>query len=304
MSSRHIPFAQIVESASDIIVVTTADLDLPGPVIVYVNAAFTRLTGYAAADVIGHTPRILQGIDTDQVTLRAIRTALKKGEPVHQTVLNYSKTGSQYWLDLRIVALRDATNAITHFAAIQRDVTADKRRFGELELAALRDSLTGIPNRRAFVRAVHTAVTAAEMRTASGQDFKGPSIAFIDVDHFKRINDQLGHAAGDEILLGVANRLTASLRRGDTLGRLGGEEFAVCMPSAPLEEAQVVGERLRQVVEESSFDSLAGLVRATVSIGVTTYKTGDSLERMMSRADAAMYSAKRAGRNQVILLRD
>lgn len=118
-------FAEIIGAANDIIIVTTADLDMPGPTIVYVNAAFTKLTGYSAQEALGHSPRMLQGPGTSRMAIRAIGIALRAGMATRQTVLNYGKSGEEYWLDLKIMPLRDSAGAITHFAAIQREVTAD-----------------------------------------------------------------------------------------------------------------------------------------------------------------------------------
>ena len=164
VSAAGISFFQIADTANDIIIVTTPDLAPPGPTIVYVNPAFTRLTGYSAAEAIGRTPRILQGPGTSRTTLDAIGATLREGRPVREKVLNFAKCGAPYWLDLRIVALRDAAGAITHFAAVERDVTMDKRRLDELEFVADRDTLTGIPNRRALLRAIEAEIKAVKAR--------------------------------------------------------------------------------------------------------------------------------------------
>jgi diguanylate cyclase (GGDEF)-like protein/PAS domain S-box-containing protein len=294
--AASISFFQIAETANDIIIVTTPDLEPPGPTIVYVNPAFTRLTGYEAVEAIGQTPRILQGPGTSRQTLSAIKAALEAGRTVHEKVLNYAKCGAPYWLDIKIVALRDASGIITHFAAIERDVTMDKRRLDELEFIADRDTLTGIPNRRAFLRAVDAEIEIAQSRRARSI---GPSVAFIDVDHFKQINDSLGHGAGDEVLFGMADRLAGNIRRSDILGRLGGEEFAVCMPGVGLDDAQALAERLRRSITSLPIDTLVGPVDITVSVGVASYDLADDTARLLKRADGAMYAAKRAGRDQV-----
>jgi PAS domain S-box-containing protein len=108
----QISFKQIVESANDIIIVTDANLDLPGPRIVYVNPAFTRLTGYTAHEAIGLNPRMLQGPGTDRAILDVIATELRAGREVRQKILNYAKSGSPYWLDLRIKPLRNTNGLI------------------------------------------------------------------------------------------------------------------------------------------------------------------------------------------------
>jgi PAS domain S-box-containing protein len=117
----------VADVATDIIIVTTPDLSPPGPTIIYVNPAFTRLTGYSADAAIGQSPRMLQGAGTSRATLDAIRTALSEGRTAHEKILNFTKGGAPYWLDMRIEPLRDASGAISHFVAIERDITLDER---------------------------------------------------------------------------------------------------------------------------------------------------------------------------------
>ena len=117
-------FEDIIANANDIVIVTEVGLlDEPGPRIVYVNPAFTELTEYTPEEVLGQSPRILQGPATDRETLRRVRTALERGEAVHEQILNYSKSGREYWLDMNIVPLFDADGRIRYFAAIERDLT-------------------------------------------------------------------------------------------------------------------------------------------------------------------------------------
>jgi diguanylate cyclase (GGDEF)-like protein/PAS domain S-box-containing protein len=297
--SQAIPFLQIAETANDIILVTTPDLDPPGPIITYVNPAFTRLTGYTAAEALGLSPRILQGQGTSRATLDNVRASLQAGRTAHEKILNFGKSGAPYWLDMHIVPLCDAQGKVTHFAAIERDVTLDKRRLDELEHLADRDTLTGIPNRRAFLRAMKSECDAADARGLSASNVKDPCLAFIDIDHFKRINDERGHVVGDAVLCGMADCLAENVRRLDILGRLGGEEFAVCMPAVALQDAKALAERLRCAVAGAAFNTPEGPVNITVSLGVARYSPGDTVAALVERADAAMYVAKRAGRNRV-----
>jgi diguanylate cyclase (GGDEF)-like protein/PAS domain S-box-containing protein len=295
-------FADVVQAVNDIVIVTTADLDPPGPKIVYVNPAFTRLTGYATDEVIGLTPRILQGPGTNRASLDVIGSALRAGLPSHQKVLNFAKCGAPYWLDLRISPLRDLAGKITHFVAVERDVTLDKRRLEELEYIADRDTLTGIPNRRALMRSMKLEAEAAMARGQSS-DPTGLCLAMIDVDHFKQVNDGMGHAVGDAVLFGVADLLAENVRRPDLLGRIGGEEFAVCMPGITLQDAKALADRLCRVVAGTPLDTPAGPTTITVSIGVARFEPGGGVKAMMEQADAAMYAAKRAGRNRVRVFR-
>lgn len=294
----QISFAQVAEMANDIIIVTTPDLEPPGPKIVYVNPAFTRLTGYSVKEALGSTPRILQGPGTCRATLDKIGTILRAGGHVHEKVLNYAKGGAPYWLDMRIFPLHDPVGRITHFAAIERDVTLDKRRLDELEFLADRDTLTGIPNRRALLRGVDAEIEIVQKRV----DAPGPCVAFIDVDNFKQVNDRFGHATGDAVLYGTADRLADNIRRSDILGRLGGEEFGVCMPTVTLSEGKALAERLREAVAAMPFETPSGPISITVSIGVAVFQEGDNLTKLIEQADMAMYAAKRQGRNQVVAM--
>ena len=290
-----ISFRTIIEATNDVIIVTDASLDTPGPRILFVNSAFERLTGYTLAETIGATPRMLQGPGTSRVTLGEIRQELAAGREVHRKVLNYAKSGTPYWLDLRIAPLRDAAGRIVQFVAIERDVTLDKRRLDELEQVADRDALTGIANRRAMLRRLEAELAAVQPGDC------GPCLAYVDVDHFKRINDEHGHSVGDMVLFGVADRLAENMRPLDFAGRIGSEEFAVCMPSSTMQEAMSVAARLRRAIAAEPFDTPIGPLRATVSVGVAAAQGGKAeLSGLLARADQAMYAAKRAGRNRVV----
>jgi diguanylate cyclase (GGDEF)-like protein/PAS domain S-box-containing protein len=293
-NAAALSFLQVAEAAKDVIIVTTPDLNSPGPYIVYVNPAFTRLTGYSAEEAIGQTPRMLQGSGTSRATLVALKTALREDRPAHELVLNYSKLGVPYWLDMRIEPLRDSAGAITHFVAIERDFTLHKRRWDELEFAADRDVLTGIPNRRAFLRAVEE-----EMKAHYADDNALLCVVWIDVDNLKHINMSHGRAAGDAVLFAVAIRLGENMRRIDTVGRLGGEEFAVCVPDVSLADALSIADRLRNAISVTTMETEAGPVTATVSVGVAKLALGENLDSLMARADSAMVAAKRAGGDRV-----
>jgi diguanylate cyclase (GGDEF)-like protein len=124
-------------------------------------------------------------------------------------------------------------------------------------------------------------------------------VALIDVDYFKRVNDTRGHAVGDAVLCGLADRLAENVRRSDCVGRLGGEEFAVCMPLVPLDDAVAMADRLRRAVARAAFDAPGGPVQVTVSIGVAGFAAGEDAKGLLRRADAALYRAKAAGRDAV-----
>jgi diguanylate cyclase len=165
-----------------------------------------------------------------------------------------------------------------------------------IEQIAVRDELTGIYNRRYLVEALGRERSRAE-RLA--EPF---SICLIDVDHFKSVNDRFGHAAGDAVLKQLAQLVPAELRGVDLFGRLGGEEFLVIVPGTGREGAAACAERMRQRVAASVFPEVGDGARLTASIGVATYAAPEAVDATLARADTALYQAKAAGRNKVVVL--
>jgi diguanylate cyclase (GGDEF)-like protein len=161
--------------------------------------------------------------------------------------------------------------------------------------SALRDGLTSTFNRRYFVDRLHT-----EIRFAVRHE-KSLALLFLDIDHFKKVNDVHGHLAGDEVLAGVARVMTATIRAEDVLARYGGEEFAVICREIDVEGARILGERLRVAIEGHRFEHGGKVIPVTVSIGAAVESKVDDAHAFIAAADAAMYEAKRAGRNRVCM---
>jgi diguanylate cyclase (GGDEF)-like protein len=171
---------------------------------------------------------------------------------------------------------------------------AAARAVHDAEQRAIRDPLTGLANRRAFERAL-------EQYQGEGRRAAPPAtLIYVDLDHFKRLNDSLGHAAGDSALRHVARLLEAAVRDGDLVARIGGEEFAVWLPRTPLAEGLEVAERIRHSVASTSWQWSGSPYPLRTSCGVAAYPQpiGD-LANLRTAADAALYRAKEAGRNRV-----
>ncbi len=169
-----------------------------------------------------------------------------------------------------------------------------ERRADELGEQAITDSLTSTRNRRGVTISVLEAMAHAER-------YGHPlSVAMVDVDYFKEVNDTHGHKAGDRVLQGVAAILTEALRLPDKIGRYGGEEFLLVMPETGLDETSTLTERIRQQVSEAEFDIGDRKVKLTISIGAVLFQKGEDLEQLVSRADRALYRAKESGRNSVV----
>jgi diguanylate cyclase (GGDEF)-like protein/PAS domain S-box-containing protein len=192
-------------------------------------------------------------------------------------------------------AIRDADGKVSKVVVVSRDITEMKRLETELREMAATDMLTGLPNRRHFL--VQLDQETARVRRANDHC---AAVLMIDIDFFKKVNDGFGHTTGDSALRHLASLMRQELRKIDTLGRLGGEEFGIILPNADLAAAEIFAERLRKVVAESPVEYLGHAIPLTISIGVTEIKANDnSADDTLMRADRALYRAKELGRNQV-----
>ncbi len=159
---------------------------------------------------------------------------------------------------------------------------------------AITDALTRIMNRRGITVGLLDAMAQAER-------YNTPlCVAMADVDHFKEVNDEHGHEAGDKVLVGVAGVLTDTLRMPDKVGRYGGEEFLIVLPHTPLAHGRKLAERIRAAVGKADLDIGNKVINMTISIGITQFRKGEDLEQVLSRVDEALYEAKQGGRNRVI----
>lgn len=196
-------------------------------------------------------------------------------------VLVYRATGD-FWFAFRFVLALGTVIVFLRFM-----LKTMRRLENELGDAVERDALTGCRNRRSFMR-----------RLEEGRFGAGPgSLMFIDIDHFKQVNDSYGHVVGDQVLCVMVEGMSEVLRQQEYLYRMGGEEFAVLLPNVPVELAVRVGERLRRHLAEKE---LPKGIRLTISVGVESYSTPDEIEQTLNRADANLYRAKQAGRNTVM----
>jgi len=285
---------------NDIIMITEAEpFEEPGPRIVFVNQAFEQRTGYRQEEVLGRSPRMLQGPKTQRAELDRIRTALARKEPVSAELINYTKAGNEFWLELDIVPITNGTGEVTHYAAIERDITQRKSNEQEIERLAFYDPLTGLPNRRLLLDRLQHALALAARNRHSG------ALLFIDLDNFKALNDTLGHDKGDLLLQQIALRLAACVRKSNTVARFGGDEFVVMLeelsvkPRIAAAQAEFVAEKVLASFHDPF--QLGGYdYHSTPSIGVALFnKQDNNLEELLKRADLAMYQAKASGRNAI-----
>jgi diguanylate cyclase (GGDEF)-like protein/PAS domain S-box-containing protein len=281
--------AQIEEA----VLITEAEpLDPPGPRITWVNPACTEMTGYSADELIGNTPRMLQGPETDPDVLAEVRTSLEAEEPVRAETVNYRKNGTPYVVSWMLSPVYDDEGTLTHWASVQRDVTAQRLHEQHLEHAAAHDHLTGLLKRSGLDREIQSALDAST-------DSAG-AVLFVDLDRFKQVNDSLGHSAGDDLLRAVATTMTAAVRDEDVVARIGGDEFAIWLPGQIGREAVLqVADRLVDALERP-YAVQGHTVYVGASIGVVLTTTGyDQAEDILRDADTAMYRAKDAPNRSV-----
>jgi diguanylate cyclase (GGDEF)-like protein/PAS domain S-box-containing protein len=284
---------------NDIVIITEAGpFSAPGPRIVFVNEAFERRTGYTPEEVLGRTPRLLQGPATQRAELDRIRAAMEQWQPARVDLINYKKSGEPFWVDLEVSPVWDQERKLTHWVAVGRDITERKTAEEKIQYLAFYDPLTRLPNRQLLLDRLQ--------RALSDHDHpREGALMFIDLDNFKVLNDTLGHQKGDLLLQQVAERLRSCVARGDTVARLGGDEFVILLensghkPLQPAEGARIVSERILAKLGEPYL--LSGyLHHSTCSIGVTLFGRAPwSVSELLKQADLAMYQAKNAGRNTV-----
>jgi diguanylate cyclase (GGDEF)-like protein/PAS domain S-box-containing protein len=255
-----------------------------------VNAAFTRVTGFPAEEAVGATPALLNSGCHDAGFFRDLWRTIREEGSWSGEIWDRRRDGELFPAEETITAVTDECGRPTHYVAILRDVTERKRLEAKLEELATHDRLTGILNRGRLGELL-------DHELAKSERFGDPlSVVLLDIDHFKRINDRHGHAAGDAVLRELTRRLEAGLRRCDRVGRWGGEEFLVLLPRTDGPGAGKVAEHIRQTVAAAAF---AVGEPVTVSLGVATYRAGDNATTLVERADQAVYRAKAAGRNRL-----
>jgi diguanylate cyclase (GGDEF)-like protein/PAS domain S-box-containing protein len=293
---------------NDAIVITEAEpINSPGPRIIWANKVFFERNGYTPEEIIGQSPRILQGPLTDRDTLDRVRSALEKWQSIRAETLNYRKDGTTYWNEFEIVPIANENGWFTHWVSVQRDITERKLLETEIRHLAFYDSLTKLPNRRLLSDRLSQAFSASKRSTRYG------ALMFLDLDNFKPLNDTHGHVTGELLLIEVADRLKNCVREMDTVARFGGDEFVIILSELDtengesVEQARVVAEKIRialsepyllKVKQESQPDTTIQHY-CTTSIGVALFINHETSQyEILKHADAAMYQAKEAGRNQ------
>jgi diguanylate cyclase (GGDEF)-like protein/PAS domain S-box-containing protein len=262
-------------------------------VIVDVNPAFTRITGYTREEVIGKSPKLLASDRQGPEFYARIRKSLREHDFWNGEIWNRRKNGEVYAEILAISAVRDSAGQLQHYVGIFSDISQLKAHEAELERIAYYDSLTGVPNRRLLADRLRQAVARSRRSSSS------LAVCYLDLDGFKPINDRYGHAAGDQLLVIITERLKQLLRADDTVARLGGDEFVLLFTDlANAEESHPILERVLAAISVPVQIETTEIC-VSASIGVTIYPADESdADTLLRHADQAMYCVKEAGKNR------
>ena len=277
--------------------------------IIWVNRAFSDLTGYGVAEAVGHfCNELLKSGQHDAQFYAEMWQTLSSGNTWHGELVNRRKDGMLYHEEMTITPVRGSDNGITHFVASKRDITARKATEEHLKNMAFYDPLTQLPNRRLLIDRLGQAMAASKRSGHYG------ALMFLDLDNFKPLNDEHGHDVGDLLLIEAARRLVSCVREEDTIARFGGDEFVVLLKELDADkavsttQASGVAEKIRTALAEPYRLELLQAEegeaviehRCTASIGVALFVNHEfDREDILKWADVAMYQAKAAGRNMI-----
>ncbi|CAH8241694.1 Diguanylate cyclase [Vibrio aestuarianus] len=260
--------------------------------VIDVNAAFTAITGYQADEVIGRNPRILRSGHHDDAFYQAIWHNLSQNKSWKGEFLNRRKDGSLYPQLSTITPVFDDHQQVKNYLCVFEDISLRKAHEAKLEQMAYFDPLTELPNRTNLLQEI-----AHQIKRYNSTKLTFATL-FLDIDHFKHINDSFGHFYGDQVLVELANRLKLCLKKTDHIARIGGDEFVILLTKLPPEQSLVpILDNIFSVFERY-FDFGEESLRLSTSIGIANYpQDGQTPEALLKNADTAMYLAKKNGRN-------
>ncbi|MEN6586125.1 MAG: diguanylate cyclase [Sulfuricella sp.] len=280
--------SRVISYAYEAIMVTDGDCKIE-----MVNPAFSEITGFPAAEVLGRNPSLLRSGRHDEAFFAALWREISEKGVWQGEIWNRRKDGELFPALLSISTVRNGGGSVQNYIGIFSDITRAKESEQRLERLAFHDALTGLANRLLFLDRLRQAIHQAR------RSKEKLAVMFLDLDGFKAVNDTFGHRVGDTLLQQVAGRIQHLLREQDTVARLGGDEFTVLVQSVSHSaEARGIAEKIRAALARP-FEAEGQVCNVGVSIGISCYPhDGDSAGILVERADAAMYQAKQEGRNR------
>jgi diguanylate cyclase (GGDEF)-like protein/PAS domain S-box-containing protein len=289
--------SQAIEQSPVSVMITDLDGNIE-----YVNPEFCRVTGYTSEEVIGRNPRILKSGHTLQSQFVNMWNCITAGQSWSGELYNKKKNGDLFWENVTISPIKSDEGVTTHYLAIKEDISMRKDYEERLMYQASYDRLTDLPNRTLAFDRLQQALAN------SIRDHKRLAVMYLDFDHFKDINDTLGHTAGDNFLIKMASRLKALVRDVDTVARLGGDEFMLILTGSGYgtrdDDFALYEDRIKEKATEILYEVARPCViedmefSVTCSIGIAVFpEDGDDPHILLKSADTAMYRSKRKGRN-------
>ncbi|MBT9263698.1 diguanylate cyclase [Pseudomonas sp. MG-9] len=260
--------------------------------IVWINKAFCLLSGYSKPELVGKTPHLLSSGRQDTTFYRHLWMTILAGVTWQGEMVERRKDGGTCIVNQVITPVLDPHGAVTHFISILHNFKVMDEERAAMQKLAFHDALTGLPNRVLFLNLLNQAIISA------ARHHQSLALMFIDLDRFKCVNDTLGHACGDRLLVAVAERLGQSVRRSDVVSRLSGDEFAILVCGMDrIELIQALANKLIAAIAQP-FMNDNQRIETHISVGISLYPAdGASVEQLLERADSAMYEAKRSGGN-------
>ena len=290
-SEKELELASTVFTNTDQAIIVTDKDNL----IIATNPAFTDVTGYSSTEVIGKDPKILQSGRYDDKFYSQMWESINSTGRWQGVLWNKKKNGTEYAESLSINSIYDSNGNLSQRVALSSDITEKKLADEKIWQQANFDHLTQLPNRRMFKdRLLHDIKVAKRSK-------KPLALLFLDLDHFKEVNDTLGHDKGDQLLFEVAQRISDCVRESDTVARLSGDEFTVILPEldGTISVERIAEDIIRSVSTYFSLGAEKAYVSASVGISLFPNDT-DNIDELIKRADQAMYLAKENGRNQYV----
>ena len=279
----------LTENTHDVVLMADADC-----IVTYCSPSVTGLLGWAPEDLVGHPSNDLMHPDDLAALVAGYQPVEPRGEALATARLRH-KDGSHRWVESAGQRVLSPDGETLGFTATWRNVSDRVAVESELERRAKVDFLTGLANRSEIIDHIGR-ITDRPVRTASAV-----GVLFCDIDHFKDINDQHGHAAGDEVLRTLGERIATTIRVDDRAGRFGGDEILVVLQGVrTLADATAVADKIRHIAAQGFDLSKGAWVAPTISIGATILLPGESVDALIARADKAMYAAKESGRDRVV----
>ncbi len=278
--------AQAMEQTDEMIRITDKD-----GINTYVNEALLRHTGYKEDELVGQNNRIFKSGQHPQEFYKNMWDTILAAKTYVGIFINRKKDATLYHEEMRITPILDKKGNIEHFIATSQDITLRIKLEKELKRLATTDNLTGLFNRHHTHKELDSSIAKYNRYN---DDFM---LLMIDIDFFKKINDEHGHDIGDYVLKEISELILKQIREGDHLGRWGGEEFMLILPRISKEEALGVADKIRLFIHHYNFHTISHL---SISIGITQFLQDDTKGSLLKRVDDALYMAKDAGRNCVV----